>query len=203
MPGAARPLAPAELKAALGPLLGPAPRGLVVAVSGGPDSICLMRLAAACRADLPPLAVATVDHGLRDGSAAEAGFVLDQARALGLPAHALRWDGPKPARAVQERAREARYALLDALCRSTGASHLLTAHTLDDQAETILFRLARGSSLGGLAGMRALVRRDGVSHARPLLGVSRVRVAATCAAGGWLSLDDPSNRDPRLSLIHI
>lgn len=198
----AEPVAPAAFLAALAPLIGPAPTGLVLAASGGPDSTGLMHLVAACRAlaDLPPVTVATVDHGLRAGSAAEAAFVLDQARAFGLPARALTWEGPKPGRAVQERARAARYGLLVALCRGVGASHLLTAHTLDDQAETVLFRLARGSGVGGLAGMAPRrARTADVVHARPLLGFPKARLVATCEAVGRPFLSDPSNADPRFA----
>lgn len=177
------------------------PTGIVLAVSGGPDSICLMGLCAALNAGggWPPFTVATVDHGLRAEARSEALFVEAQARAVGLPVHLLAWTGPKPSRALQEKAREARYGLLTTLCRTIGASHLVTAHTLDDQAETVLFRLARGTGMAGLAGMAVRTDRNGVVHLRPLLTISKARLIATCAQAGWAFRDDPSNRDPRFA----
>jgi tRNA(Ile)-lysidine synthase len=137
------------------------------------------------------LHVATVDHGLRAGSRAEA------ARDCGLAHSILPWEGDKPSTRIQERARAARYALLGAKAREIGASVLLTAHTLDDQAETVLMRIAHGSGLAGLAGMRALSKREGLVHARPLLGIAKARLLATCQANGWPFIEDPSNADPR------
>ena len=200
--GPACPLGISELAAGLTPVLLAKPTGLVLAVSGGPDSIVLMRLAARLAASqvLPPLTVATVDHGLRPTSADEAAAVVATATALGLPTRRLLWEGPKPVRAVQERARAARYALLDACCRSLGASHLLTAHTRDDQAETVLFRLLRGSGPAGLAAMRPTAPLgSGLVHARPLLRYEKARLLATCAAEGWPYVTDPSNADPRFA----
>ncbi len=195
-----------EFAAALAPVLVRSPTGLVLAVSGGPDSVCLMHMmAAACRAagGLPPIVVATVDHGLRSESAAEAAFVVGEAKTLGFAAHVLAWHGPKPARAIQEAARTARYALLTDLCHELGASHLVTAHTLDDQAETVLFRLARGSGIAGLAGMAAATQRSDILHARPLLGTPKTRLVAACISAGWRFLVDPSNTDPRFARARL
>ena len=166
------------------PLLAPfrLARAVLLAVSGGPDSTALMHLAAAAaQADptLPPLAVATVDHGLRPEARAEAEAVAGAADALGLPHHLLAWDGPKPETRLQERARQRRYDLLAGCARDIGATHIATAHTLDDQAETVLFRLMRGSGVAGLAGMAASVHRGGVVHLRPFLGVPKARLVAS------------------------
>ena len=169
---------------------------LVLAVSGGPDSTALMHLAADWRrASRPRLYIACVDHGLRSGSDREAEGVCRRAEQLGFPAAVLRWDGPKPVRAIQERARTARYNLLLAHARIRGASHIVTAHTLDDQAETLLFRMARGSGPAGLAGMAASVMRDGIGHFRPFLPVRKSRLVALCQREGWAYVDDPSNGD--------
>ncbi len=170
--------------------------GIVAAVSGGPDSMALMGLLARWRQPgRPTVFVATVDHGLRPGSAGEAALVAREAERIGLPHRLLRWEGPKPVRGLPEAAREARYGLLVALSRETGASHLVTAHTRDDQAETVLMRLARGSGPAGLAGMRPEVERDGIRHLRPLLGIAKADLVALCRRNGWPFVEDPTNRD--------
>ena len=132
--------------------------GLVLAVSGGPDSLALMMLAAKWRENggADSLSVATVDHGLREGSKAEAEQVGEWAAALGLPHAILPWRGEKPARAIQEKAREARYALLFAHAKALGAEAVATAHHADDQWETLLFRLARGSGWPASPAWRAI-----------------------------------------------
>lgn len=170
---------------------------IVVAVSGGPDSTALMHLLARWSAPRsgPPLLIATVDHGLRPESADEARFVAREAAALGLAHRTLVWPGAKPDTGLQEAAREARYGLLVDLARSEGASHLVTAHTLDDQAETVLMRMARGSGLAGLAGMRAERDRDGIIHARPLLACPKSALTGLCEREGWAFVTDPSNRN--------
>ncbi len=179
---------------------------LALAVSGGPDSIALLHFAASCAAaarlrdaPFPRLTVATVDHGLRSGSRIEAERVVAAAARLGLDALLLTWEGEKPASRLQEEARRHRYALLVDGARRLGASHLATAHTLDDQAETLLFRMARGSGLAGLAGMKRITRREGLHHVRPFLGIAKARLVAACRANGWAYVDDPSNQDPRFA----
>src|SRR6266481_8238852 len=144
---------------------------IVLAVSGGPDSVALMWLAARWRRSLargPKLVVVTVDHGLRPEAAREAREVKRQATALALTHRTLRWRGAKPKTGLPAAARDARYRLLAQAARATGATHVLTAHTRDDQAETLLMRLLRGSGIGGLAAMARESERDGVLLARPL-----------------------------------
>ncbi len=183
---------------------------LVLAVSGGPDSTALMHFAASCcaaarrrGAPFPRLAVATVDHGLRPGSRREAEQVVARAAEIGLDALLLTWDGEKPVSRLQEEARRHRYALLQDGARRLGASHLATAHSLDDQAETILFRMARGSGPRGLAGMRGVAQRDGLLHVRPFLGIAKARLVASCCANGWSYVEDPSNQDPRFARTRL
>jgi tRNA(Ile)-lysidine synthase len=190
----------AELKAA------PA---LVLAVSGGPDSVALMWLAARWRRGLargPELNVVTVDHGLRVEAAREAHEVKRLAAELGLRHRTLRWRGPKPTTGLPAAAREARYRMLAQAARSAGASHVLTAHTRDDQAETLLMRLLRGSGIAGLSAMARLTPRDGLVLARPLLDVSKSQLIATLKRARIGFADDPTNRDaaftrPRLRAL--
>ncbi|MCW6508242.1 tRNA lysidine(34) synthetase TilS [Lichenifustis flavocetrariae] len=174
--------------------------GVVLAVSGGPDSTALMHLAAAWHlTSRVPLYVATVDHGLRAEAAAETEAVQAAAGGLGLPFHLLRWHGDKPRRAIQEKARDARHDLLFGLAADVGASHVATAHTLDDQAETLLFRLARGSGLRGLCGIRPVSSRNGLMLVRPLLNLRKETLVSLCIGNNWPFLQDPSNVDPRFA----
>jgi tRNA(Ile)-lysidine synthase len=177
---------------------------LVLAVSGGPDSIALMWLLARWRDGLrkqPRLVAATVDHGLRAGSADEALAVKRLAEKLNVEHRTMHWTGEKPTTGIQEAARDARYRLLADLVIEVGAPSVLTAHTLDDQAETLLFRLARGSGVSGLAGMRPNARTIyfEVYIDRPLLGVPKSRLVATLESAGIPYVVDPSNFDPKFA----
>jgi tRNA(Ile)-lysidine synthase len=179
---------------------------LVLAVSGGPDSTALMVLAARWRgrARLPRLVAVTVDHGLRKEARREAKAVERLAYKLGIEHRTLEWAGRKPKTGLQEAARLARYRLLCDVAREVGAAHVLTAHTRDDQAETILIRMARGSGVSGLAGMLAYSRipiEEGreLGLVRPLLGIPKSRLIATLKAAKVRYANDPSNRDPRFT----
>ncbi len=179
---------------------------LLLAVSGGPDSTALLLMAAAWarrRGGRPRLEAATVNHGLRAGSAEEARAVAELCQKLGVPHRILSWRGAKPNSRIQERAREARYALLAAHAREIGADAIVTAHHLDDQAETVLFRLARGSGIGGLSGMAARSTREGVTLARPLLGLAKADLVAYCQAEGVSFARDPSNEDLRYARARL
>jgi tRNA(Ile)-lysidine synthase len=177
-------------------------RGIVAAVSGGPDSMAMMHLLARWGSERrPPILIGTVDHGLRPEAAEEAAFAARQAEALGFSHRTLVWAGAKPQTGLQEAAREARYRLLVDCAREAGASHLVTAHTQDDQAETILMRLARGSGLKGLKGMRRERERDGIIHARPLLDWPKARLLDLCRQEGWSFVSDPSNADERFTRV--
>jgi tRNA(Ile)-lysidine synthase len=182
---------------------------LVLAISGGPDSVALMWLAARWRGALrhgPRLVAVTVDHGLRAESAREANAVKRLARSLGLAHHTLRWTDAKPKTGLPAAARSARYRLLARAAQDHGATHVLTAHTRDDQAETLLMRMLRGSGIAGLAAMARQTPRDGVVLARPFLNVSKGRLIATLAKANIAFADDPTNRDsyftrPRLRAL--
>jgi tRNA(Ile)-lysidine synthase len=179
---------------------------IVLAVSGGPDSIALMWLAARWRRTLirgPRLIAVTVDHGLRPEAAREAHEVKRLARTLDLSHRTVRWTGAKPKTGVPAAARSARYRLLAQAARSSGATHILTAHTRDDQAETLLMRLMRGSGIAGLAAMARQSERDGVLLARPFLHVSKAQLIATLKKAKLGFADDPTNRDPTFTRPRI
>lgn len=172
---------------------------IVLAVSGGPDSVAMMWLAARWRRALragPRLVAVTIDHGLRTEAAREARDVKHLAKALDLPHRTLRWSGAKPETGLPAAAREERYRLLAQAARAAGATHVLTAHTQDDQAETVLMRMARGSGIAGLAAMARQSQREGVVLARPLLHVPKARLLATLQKARIGCADDPTNRDP-------
>lgn len=172
---------------------------IVLAVSGGPDSVALMWLAARWRRGLsrgPRLLAVTVDHGLRAEAAREARDVKRLAQSLEVPHRTLRWTGPKPKTGVPAAAREARYRLLAQAARKHGATHVLTAHTRDDQAETLLMRMLRGSGIAGLSAMARETEREGVQLARPLLDISKAQLIATLNKARVGFADDPTNRDP-------
>jgi tRNA(Ile)-lysidine synthase len=182
---------------------------IVLAVSGGADSIALMWLAARWRRALargPSLVAVTVDHGLRAEAAAEAREVKRLARSLDLPHRTLRWTGAKPRTGLPAAARAARYRLLAQAARASGASHILTAHTREDQAETLLMRMLRGSGIAGLAAMARQTEREGVLLARPFLDVSKSQLIATLKKAKIGFADDPTNHDtnftrPRLRAL--
>ena len=180
---------------------------IALAVSGGPDSTALMLLAAHWRDALkakPKLVAVTVDHGLRKESEAEAAAVARLARKLNISHRTVRWNGRKPSTGIQEQARAARYRLLGEAAQRAGATRILTAHTLDDQAETVLIRMSRGSGLTGLGAMTRTARLppDGKSSivlVRPLLDIAKARLIATLDVAKIPYADDPSNRNPRFA----
>jgi tRNA(Ile)-lysidine synthase len=180
-------------------------KGLLLAVSGGPDSTALLIMAArwAGKVGRPPIEVATVDHAMRAGSREEAEAVAALSRGLGLTHHLIEWRGPKPRSRIQERAREARYQLLSACAQKIGADFLVTAHHADDQAETVIFRLLRGSGIGGLRGMDKFAALGELTLARPLLELSKADLVAFCEASGEAFATDPSNADPRFARTQL
>ncbi len=182
---------------------------LVLAVSGGPDSTALMVLAARWRGALksgPKLIAVTVDHGLRKESKREAAGVARLAKRLSIAHRTLRWTGRKPKAGLPQAARTARYHLLAEAARRAGSTHVLTAHTLDDQAETVLIRLLRGSGLTGLAAMQrisVMTDNGGLSLVRPLLDIPKARLVATLCASKIPFAEDPTNRDPTFTRARL
>jgi tRNA(Ile)-lysidine synthase len=175
---------------------------LLLAVSGGADSTALLLLAARWRAGLesgPELIAATIDHGLRPQSKEEARTVDALAGQLGVEHATLPWRGAKPETGIEAAARAARRRLLLAFAQRREATHIATAHTLDDQAETVLLRLAAGSGPAGLAAMRPVDRREGMTWLRPFLGIHKHRLIATLIDSGVTWSEDPMNRDEKFA----
>lgn len=168
---------------------------LLLAVSGGPDSLAMLLLA---HAAIPErIACATVDHRLRPEAAAEAAGVAAICRDLGISHATLHPDPPlDPGGNVQARARTARYDALAAHAAATGCAAILTAHHADDQAETLLMRASRGSGVDGLAGVRAAGSWGETPIVRPLLAWRRAKLVSIVEVAGLEATDDPSNRDP-------
>jgi tRNA(Ile)-lysidine synthase len=152
--------------------------------------------------------VLTVDHRLVPGSARIADEVLAKAQSFGLDAHVLVWRGRKPATGVENAARAARYQLMGSWCQKYGVPSLYVAHTLEDQAETFLLRLARGSGVDGLAAMHKISPFpvqgfSGLRVVRPLLGVSRARLRALLTTRQIHWHDDAMNADPRFARVRL
>ncbi len=223
MHSADQPIGPAERNRLLRAVRLP----VAVAVSGGADSMALLHLvaqwarshgrSAAAVGGVPPVVAITIDHGLRAESAAEAEWVGRQARLLGVDHVILRWIGAKPRSGIQEAAREARYGLMTEWASREALPiprQILLAHHLDDQAETFLMRLGRGSGVDGLSGMRETEVRVGlqlghpveerlVEYVRPLLSIAGARLRVTLSEAKAKHIEDPSNQDVRHERVRI
>ncbi len=193
----------AEVRRAVRAVLTGTTGPVVVGLSGGADSLALTAAVAfeGPKAGIEATAV-VVDHGLQDGSAEVAAGAAAQAQALGLAARVIRVevgtaDGPEAA------ARSARRGALRQAARDAGATAILLAHTLDDQAETVLLGLARGAGATSLAGMAPLREDDGLTWLRPLLGVRRGTTRAACAAEDLAPWYDPHNLQRRFARVRV
>jgi tRNA(Ile)-lysidine synthase len=195
-------------------------RHILAAVSGGPDSVALLHMLAQWQQggldqnrtepgrDHPRISCATVDHGLRRDARDEAAAVQHFARSLGIEHHIVTWEHDGLVTGLQERARDARYALLLRRAKQTGADVIMTAHHADDQAETILFRLTRGSGLHGLTGMARQRTLDSTAErteegfvmlARPLLEVRKQDLIAYCQTHAIAFVNDPTNSNKKFA----
>jgi tRNA(Ile)-lysidine synthase len=181
-----------------------------LAVSGGGDSVALVHLFTgwAKRQNCATPVVLIVDHALRDESGEEAARAAQWARSAGLEAHILRRQGAKPKSNIEDEARKARYRLLGAWCASHAVTKLFVAHTREDQAETFLLRLGRGSGLDGLSGMRAIAPLPVAGFAdvqilRPLLDMGRAELRLYLKEQGASWLEDPMNEDSRFARVRI
>lgn len=174
---------------------------VVVACSGGPDSVALTDVLARLQGELGvTLVVASVDHGLRPEAADDVAHVRRLADGLGVPFRALEVRVPAEGPSLQAAAREARYGALRQLAAREGARRVAVGHTQDDQAETVLARLLRGAGVTGLGGI-APRRRDGV--VRPLIDCRREQIRAHLAHRGLEAVSDPSNEDPRFERARL
>lgn len=173
---------------------------LAVAVSGGVDSVCLL-----CWLDeigAKPIAL-HVNHKLRAAAEIEAQYVHDLCTARGIEFHIFDWTGNKPTTGLEAAARTARYTFMTDWCRENNIDALLVAHQADDQIETFLMNLGRGSGLAGLAAMRPVSIRDGVKIVRPLLGVWRRELQQYCDAHNIKYFTDEMNNDERYTRVRI
>jgi tRNA(Ile)-lysidine synthase len=205
MTAAPTPDPAARFRVDLEAVAGADPESLAVAVSGGPDSLALLLLAH--QAFPGRVRAATVDHGLRSESAAEAEAVARLCAALAIPHRTLAVFVERAGEGLQSAARSARYAALADWMDEQGLGLLLTGHHCDDQAETLLMRLNRGSGVAGLAGVRAFGSVPGTGGrlrlCRPLLGWRRVELQAIVAAAGLEPALDPSNSDEAFDRVRL
>ncbi len=179
---------------------------IAVAVSGGPDSMALAYLVTRWteKNNGPRIHIICVDHGLRSEAAAEAEMVGQVSKAWPKARHfVVKWEGEKPTQRVQESAREARYDLIEAHCRAYDIKALVLGHHGDDQAETVLFRLAKGSGLDGLSGMRPMQQRGDLNLYRPLLDIPKDDILSFCAAEKIPFIDDPSNNKEQYARVRL
>lgn len=180
-------------------------KNIAVAVSGGGDSMALaILLAEWCRDKSIQLHAITVDHGLRSESADEAKTVAKILKPLGITHKILKWEGVKPKTKIQEAARDARYRLLSEYCLSKKIAYLCVGHHGQDQMETILFRMAKGTGLDGLSGMRPVnILDNGLTLLRPLLPVSHQDLLETLKSRKIEWIEDPSNINDRYARVRI
>jgi tRNA(Ile)-lysidine synthase len=173
------------------------PRHVAVAVSGGSDSLSLLLLLKEWRAKGGPLVSAvTVDHGLRPESLHEAEWVAQLCKEWDIPHQLLFWSGRESTGNLLDQARRARHEMLAQWAKEHGITHVLLGHTRDDQAETFVMRLARGSGVDGLSAMRDRWTQNDVTFARPLLSIGRETLRDLLRSREQTWVEDPTNLDP-------
>ncbi|MBO5704404.1 MAG: tRNA lysidine(34) synthetase TilS [Alphaproteobacteria bacterium] len=173
---------------------------LAIAVSGGVDSVCLLCWMAALGLDVTAL---HVNHGLREAADTETQYVADLCKSLKIPYHIFYWTGDKPSAGLEAAARNARYKFMTDWCRENDIDALVVAHQADDQIETFLMNLARGSGVTGLSAMQAETYRDGVKIIRPLLNVFRAELIEYCAKNNIKYFTDEMNDDENYTRVRI
>lgn len=173
---------------------------LAIAVSGGPDSVCLLHWCVAQKLDI---VVLHVNHKLRPSADTEATYVSNLCSSLNVPCQVFEWTDPKPTTGIEATARTARYRFMTDWCRENGVEYLMTAHHADDQIETFLMNLGRGSGVFGLAGMAPVSVRDGIHILRPLLSVPRAELVAYCDENHIKYFSDEMNMDAQYTRVRI
>ncbi|MCQ2599396.1 MAG: tRNA lysidine(34) synthetase TilS [Alphaproteobacteria bacterium] len=173
---------------------------LAVAVSGGVDSVCLLSWMAQLRLDIVCL---HVNHGLRSAAATEAEYVQDLCKKYNIPCHVLYWCGDKPKNGIEAAARNARYKLMTDFCHENNIDALVIAHQADDQIETFLLNLSRGSGVTGLAAIRRESYRDGILILRPLLDIKRIQLKKYCDDNGIKYFSDEMNTDEQFARVRM
>ena len=177
---------------------------IAIAVSGGVDSMVLMNLAK--ESDFlndKNVFILVVDHGLRAESKQEAKFVKNEAKKLGFPTRILKWKGSKPNKRIQEEARNKRYSLLINFCRENNINNLYLAHHLDDQIETFLFRMFRGSGLQGLTSFSSSYERNGLTLIRPLIDTPKSELISYARRKKINWVEDPSNKNQKYDRVKL
>ena len=173
---------------------------VAVAVSGGVDSICLLHWLVEQKMDIVAL---HVHHHLRAAADIEAEYVAHVCAELGVPCHVFHWDEKKPNTGIEVAARNARYKFMTDFCHENNIDVLMVAHQADDQIETFLMNLARGSGVVGLAGIQAESYRDGIKIVRPLLGVFRRELVQYCDENNIKYFNDEMNFDDKYTRVKI
>lgn len=173
---------------------------IAVAVSGGVDSVCLLVWLARCGLNITAL---HVNHGLRSAADTESQYVADLCNELGVPCKIFCWTGDKPTTGIEAAARTARYKFMTDWCHANGIDTLMLAHQADDQIETFLMNLGRGSGLYGLAAMARESFRDGIKIVRPLLNVYRAELKKYCDENGIKYYSDEMNDDEQYTRVRI
>ena len=179
---------------------------VALAVSGGSDSVAMLHLVydwVLAQGSKPVITVLSVDHALRASSAEECDQVAEWCRLLDVHHVTLKWQGEKPSTGIQAKARQARYDLMVDWCLANAVSTLLTAHTADDQAETVVMRQARTQSAQSLAGIWPERDWNSVAVLRPLLSLRREELRDYLRHRGLVWIDDPSNVDHRFERVRI
>ena len=173
---------------------------LAIAVSGGVDSVCLLCWAAKCGLNVTAL---HVNHGLRDAADTETQYVQDLCQKLNVPCHVFYWTADKPLTGLEAAARDARYKFMTDWCHENNIDALMVAHQADDQIETFLMNLSRGSGVSGLSAMQPESYRDGIKIVRPLLGIFRNELIKYCDDNGIKYFSDEMNEDESYTRVKI
>ncbi len=185
-------------------LIASKPQKVAVATSGGADSMCLTHLLSEwCKRNKIEITALVVDHGLRKESEAESSWVKGFLTEKGIKTTILKLEWLKPKSNIQDKARAARYKILEQYCAEHKIKHLFVGHNLNDQAETVLMRIIRGSGIDGVSGIAKVTRYGGIKLLRPLLSITRAQIEGYLKRVGWSWVNDPSNLNHKYDRIKV